>query len=136
MFGRHFTSQLLPFCFGTVNSVQNHLGGPLLDLSYCVHVVLVLGSPKLDGVLQMRSHKSWIDRNSHFLWPDGCFTSVSQHAVGILGMDALLVHIQLVYQHLHMSFYAKLLSSQSVPQPVLVPGITPSQGTRFCVCVC
>lgn len=90
-------------------------------------------SPCAGGVLQMCSHKSWIDRKSHFPWPHGCFGSVSQHAVGILGVDALLVHTACPPAASPHVLYAKVLSRQSVLQPLLVHGVTPSQGTRFCL---
>lgn len=52
--------------------MQNHLSGPLLDLSRGVRGVLVLESPQLDSVLQMLSHNCWIEGNNHFPWAAGC----------------------------------------------------------------
>lgn len=35
--------------------------GPLLDLLQCANIFLALRSPKLETVLQVQSHKSWIE---------------------------------------------------------------------------
>lgn len=135
MFGYHFTSQVLPFHFQQRYIVHNHLSGSLLDLSHCVPVVLVLGSPKLESPFQVVSHKCWIERNSHFPWCADCFDSDTQIGVGLLGMDASPVHIPVpgLSTRIPTSFYAKLFSSHSVPQPVLVHGVTPAQSARFCI---
>lgn len=104
-------------------------------LSRCVPVVHVLRSPKLESLFQVLSHKGWIERNSHFPWCADCFDSETQIAVGLLGMDTSLVHSGLIHQDPTL-FYAKLFSSQSVPQPVPVHGVTPAQSAPFAFSLC
>ena len=120
------TCVILWYCY----CMQSYLSGPLLVLSHCVQVVVVLGSPILVSVLQMLSHKCWIERNNHFPWPAGSFGSVQ---LAFLAWMPCWFNLS---TWTPTFFYAKLLSSQSVPQPVLVRGVTPSQGARFCVCLC
>lgn len=62
----HFTQDLLR-CH--VLQLPTHLYDHLLDLLQYFHVCLALGMPELYVVLQLWSHKSWIEGKNPFPWP-------------------------------------------------------------------
>lgn len=59
-----------------------HLSGPPVGLFQYAHVLILLGSPKLNTVHQVWSHKSKIKEKNHFIWLAGyIFPNTSQDVV-------------------------------------------------------
>ena len=60
-----------PVLTGEVLQPSDQLHGPPLDLLQRLHVLLVLGAPELDAVLQVRSHESRAEGHNHLPRPAG-----------------------------------------------------------------
>ena len=111
MFGLHFTCLK---CYPSVSVLLQYAKPSRWSSAGLVPLCVgcpCAGEPKT-SVLQVLSHRCWIEGNNHFPWPAGCFGSDTQHAVGLLGRDALLVHVQLVHQD------PPILLCQAAFQPV------------------
>ena len=75
-----------PFLIGEVLQPSDHFCGPPLDLLQQVHVFLVLRTPELNAVLQVRSHQSRVEGQNHLSRPAGhASPDAAQDTVGPLG---------------------------------------------------
>lgn len=103
------------FSWGWINSVLsafpsmsrdfNHHVGLLLDLFQSVNVILVWERPKLDTILQMWSHKCWIEGKIHL--PGAAGNTLANTARTLLAFFAIRVQlIQLVVYQLLFPFTA------------------------------
>lgn len=108
-----FPGQKNPACSAVLSShvLQPlvHLGGPQLYLLQFVSV------PELDAVLQMWSHKCWIEGNNHFL--DLLVIFLIKQPSMRLVFNAAKTHCWFMFSFSSRSlesFFAKLLSSQLV----------------------
>jgi len=74
----------------------NHLCGPPLDSVLKFPVLLELGGPELDTLLQMSPHQGRVKGKNHFLHPtDHTLSNASQDTIGLLGLKGtLLAHGQ------------------------------------------
>ena len=88
-----------PFFIGEVLQPCDHLSGPPRDLFQELCVLLVLGAPGLDTVLQMGPHNSWVEGDNHLPLPAGHSSfNAAQNTVGLPGCKrALLAHVQLFF---------------------------------------
>jgi len=102
-----------------------------------VKVFSVLGSPKLDTALEMRSHKYQTEgKNHHFPPPAGYPPpDVAHSAGGLLCLKCtLMTRVQIIAHKDIRSFPAKLLPSQSVlPCAALWAYSIPDIG--LCICL-
>ena len=60
-----------PVFIGEALQPSDHLCGPALDLLQQLHILLVLGAPGLDTVLQMRAQEGRMQVDNHFLHTAG-----------------------------------------------------------------
>ena len=84
---------------GEVFQPSDHFCGPPLDPLQQVHVLLMLGAPELNAILQVGSHKSRVEGENHLPQPAG-HTSfhAAQDTVGFLGCKRTLPgHVELNY---------------------------------------
>ncbi|KAK4820325.1 hypothetical protein QYF61_023558 [Mycteria americana] len=87
---------------GEVLQPSDHFCGPALDPFQQLHVLLVLRAPELDAVLQ--------------------------DTVGLLGCERTLpAHVQLLVHQYPQVLLRRAALNHIIPQPVLIPGIAPSQ---------
>jgi len=69
-----------------VLQTSDHLCGPPLDPLQQVHAFAVLGAPELDAGLQVGSHQSRAEGQSHLPQPAGhAAFDAAQDTVGLLG---------------------------------------------------
>ncbi|PKU47477.1 hypothetical protein llap_2217 [Limosa lapponica baueri] len=93
-----------PVFIGEVLQASGHLRGPPLDLLQQVHVLLMLGAPELDAVLQLGTYKSGVEGENHLPQPAGHDSDAVQDAIGFLGCQCTLpAHVELlINQHLQV----------------------------------
>ena len=60
-----------PVLIVEVLQLSDHPCGPPLDLLQQLHLLPTLGSPELDAVLQVASHKSRLEGQNHLACPSG-----------------------------------------------------------------
>jgi len=105
-----------------------HLRGPPLEPLQHIHVLLMLETPELDVVLQVRSHKSGVKGQNPLPHPAGhASLDAAQGTVGFLGCECTLpAHVELlVHQYLQVLLLRAALEPLSA-QPVLVFGTAPA----------
>ncbi|KAK4808881.1 hypothetical protein QYF61_007996 [Mycteria americana] len=122
-----------PVFIGEVLQPSDHLHGPPLDLLQQVHVLLMLGAPQVDAVLQVGSHKSGVKGQNHLPRPAGHSSfDAAQETVGFLGCKHTLPgHVELlINQHPQILLRRAALNTFSA-QPVFVLGIAPTQVQNF-----
>ncbi|KAK4827388.1 hypothetical protein QYF61_017793 [Mycteria americana] len=103
--------------YGGVFQPLDHFRGPSLDLLQQLHVLLVLMTPELDAVLQVRSHQSGVEGQNHLPRSAGHASfDAAQDTVGLLGCECtLLAHVRFSSISTPKSFSAGLLSITSSP---------------------
>ncbi|KAK4818782.1 hypothetical protein QYF61_019128, partial [Mycteria americana] len=117
-----------PVFIGEVLQPSDHFCGPSLDSLQQVHVLLMLGAPEQDAVLQVGSHESRVEGENHLPRPPGhaCFDAV-QDKVGFVGCKCTLPgHVELlINQHAQVLLLRAALNPFST-QPVFVLWIVPT----------
>ncbi|KAK4829762.1 hypothetical protein QYF61_006486 [Mycteria americana] len=117
-----------PVFIGEVLQPSDHFHGPPLDSLQQVHVLLMLGAPELDTVLQVGWHKSRVEGENHHPRPAGHASfDAAQDTVDFLGCKrTLLSHVELLIdQHPQVLLLRAALNPFST-QPVFVLGIAPT----------
>ncbi|KAK4828307.1 LOW QUALITY PROTEIN: hypothetical protein QYF61_025319 [Mycteria americana] len=117
-----------PVFIGEVLQHPYHLCGPPLGSLQQVHVLLMLGAPQLNTVLQVGSHKSGVEGQNHLPQPTSHTSfDAAQDATGFVGCKCtLLGHVELlINQHPQVLLLRTALNPFST-QPVLVLGIAPA----------
>ncbi|KAK4828770.1 hypothetical protein QYF61_000795 [Mycteria americana] len=118
-----------PFFTGEVIQPSDHLCGPPLDSLQQVHVLLMLGAPEVNVVLQVGSHESGVEGENHLPRPAGHASfDAAQDTVGLLGCKRMLPgHVELlINQHPQVLLLRAALNPFST-QPVFVLGIAWTQ---------
>ncbi|KAK4816524.1 hypothetical protein QYF61_017624 [Mycteria americana] len=98
---------------------------PSLDTLQHLNVSLVVRSPKLNTVFEVRPHQCQVQGDDHFPGPAGHIISdTSQDAIGLLGhLGTLLPHVQLaVDQHPQVLFH-RAAFQPLFPKPVALHGV-------------
>ncbi|KAK4825966.1 hypothetical protein QYF61_003535 [Mycteria americana] len=118
-----------PFLIGEVLQPSDHFCGPLLDPLQQVHLFPVPRTPELDAVLQVGSHQSRVEGQNHLPRPAGHASfDAAQDMVGLLGCEHTLpVHVQLFIHQYPRVFLSRAALHPFIPQPVLIPGVAPTQ---------
>ncbi|KAK4825708.1 hypothetical protein QYF61_002067 [Mycteria americana] len=114
-----------PVFTGEVLQPSDHLRGPPLDSLQQLHVLLMLGAPELNAVVQLGSHESGVEGQNHLPRPAGHTSfDAAQDTVGFLGCKRQLpAHGELlINQHPRVLLLRAALSPFSI-QPVFVLGI-------------
>ncbi|KAK4823520.1 hypothetical protein QYF61_003029 [Mycteria americana] len=104
--------------------IENVAVGPLV----WIHVLLMLGAPELDAVLQVGPHESGVEGQNHLPQPVGHASSdAAQDIVGFLGCKHTLPgHVELlINQHTQVLLLRAALNPFSA-QTVFVLGIAPT----------
>jgi len=89
----------------------------------------VLGAPELDAGLQVGSYQSRVEGWNHLPRPAGhAACDAAQDMVGLLGCKSILsVHVQLsIHQHPEV-LLGRAGLNPFMTQPVLIPGVAPTQ---------
>ncbi|KAK4811172.1 hypothetical protein QYF61_019803 [Mycteria americana] len=94
-----------------------------------VHVFLVLGTPKLDAVLQVGSQESGVEGENHLPRPAGHASfDAAQDTIGFLGCECtLLAHVQFFIHQYPQVLLLSAALNPFIPQSVLILGIAPMQ---------
>ncbi|KAK4822675.1 hypothetical protein QYF61_019042 [Mycteria americana] len=117
-----------PVFIGVVLQPSDHLCGPPLDSLQQVHVLLMLGTPEPNAVLQVGSHESRVEGENHLPRPAGHASfDAAQDTVGLLGCKHTLPgHVELlINQHPWVLLLRAALNPFSA-QPVFVLWIAPT----------
>ena len=110
--------------------------GPSLDLLQQLSVLLVLGVPELDAVLQVESHGNRVEGQNHLPRHAGhASLDATQDTVGLLGCKCtLLTHVEfLINGHFEILLLRAALKSFSA-QPVFVLGIALTEVQDHTLC--
>ncbi|KAK4823457.1 hypothetical protein QYF61_002293 [Mycteria americana] len=127
-----------PVFIGEVLQPSDHLRGPPLDSLQQVDVLLMLGAPELNAVLQAGSRKSRIEGQNHLPQPAGHASfDAAQDTVGFLGCKRTLPgHVELlINQHPEVLLLRATLNPFSA-QPVFVLGIAPTHVQDLALGLC
>ena len=118
------------FLTGEMLQPSDHLHGHPLDQLQQLHVLLVLGAPELDTVLQVGSHENSVEGQNHLPQPPG-HTSLdaSQDMVGPLDCKRTLpAHVEFFINQHSQILLLRAAPKQPFPtQPVAVLEIAPTQ---------
>ena len=100
-----------------------------MDLLQQVHILIVLGAPELDAVLQVRSHERRVWGQNLLPWTAGQTSfHAAQDMVGVLGCKSTLPgHVELLINQHPQVFLLRVALNPFSVQPVLVFGIAPTQ---------
>ncbi|KAK4824113.1 hypothetical protein QYF61_010736 [Mycteria americana] len=117
------------FFFGEVFHPFDRFCDPPLDLLQEVHVLLMLGAPELDAVLQVGSHQSGVEGQNHLPQRAGRASfDAAQDTVGPLGCEHTLpAHVQLFIHQYPQVLLCRAALNPFIPQPVLILGVALSQ---------
>ncbi|KAK4805791.1 hypothetical protein QYF61_000397, partial [Mycteria americana] len=112
---------------------SDHLRGPPLDSLQQVHVLLILGDPELNAVLQVRSHKSGVEGENHLPRPAGDASfDAAQDTVGFLGFRSTLPgYVELLITQCHQVLLLRAALNPFSAQPVSVLGIAPTHAQHL-----
>ncbi|KAK4830572.1 hypothetical protein QYF61_011750 [Mycteria americana] len=102
--------------------------GPPLDSLQQVHVLLMLGAPELNAVLQVGSHESRVQGENHFPQPaDHASFDAAQDTVGFLGCKCTLpAHVELLINQQPQVILLTAALNPFSAQPVFVLGTSPT----------
>ena len=86
-----------PLLIRLVFLILHQLCRPSLDTFQSLNVFLVVKGPKMNTVLKLKPHQSWLQKDNHLPGPAGyTIFDTSPDAIGLLGhLCTLLVHCQL-----------------------------------------
>ncbi|GAB0205260.1 hypothetical protein GRJ2_002991600 [Grus japonensis] len=117
-----------PGLIGEVLQPSDHLHGPPLDSLQQLHVSPVLGTPDLDTVLQVESHKSRVEGQNHLPRPAGHTSfDAAQDTVGFLGCKrTLLAHVELLINQYPQVLLLRAALNPFPAQPLAALGIAPT----------
>jgi len=110
--------------------------GPSLALLQPLSVLLVLGVPALDAVLQVESHGNRVEGQNHLPRHAGhASLDATQDTVGLLGCkETLLAHLEsFIIRHLQILLLRAILKPFSA-QPVFVLGIALTEVQDHMLC--
>jgi len=101
---------------------SDHLCGPPVDLLQELHVLLVLGSPELEALVQVGSHQSGVEMQNHLARPaDHASFDAAQDTVGLLGCKSTFLSYVQVFIHLYPQvLFDRTALHPFIPQPVLI----------------
>ncbi|KAK4830718.1 hypothetical protein QYF61_013168 [Mycteria americana] len=118
-----------PIFVGEVLQPSDHLHGSCLDSLQQDHVLLMLGAPELDAVLQVRSHQSRVEEKNHLPQPaDHVSFYAAQDTVGFLGCKCILpAHVQFFIHQYPQVLLCRAGLNPFLPQFVWILGIALTQ---------
>ncbi|KAK4832392.1 hypothetical protein QYF61_022247 [Mycteria americana] len=116
-----------PVFIGEVFHFSDHFCGPPLDPLQQVRVLLMLGAPELNAVLQAGSHESGVEGQNHLPQPAGHACHAVQDMICLPGCERTLsAHVQLFIHQYPQVFLHRAALNPFIPQPVFVLGIAPT----------
>jgi len=101
---------------------SDHVCSPLLDLLQQVHVFLVLGTPRLDAVLQLGCRETGLQGENRLPRPVGHATfDAAQGVVGFLDCKhTLMAHVQFFIHQYSQVLLSWAALNPFIPQPLLI----------------
>ncbi|KAK4831627.1 hypothetical protein QYF61_018567 [Mycteria americana] len=118
-----------PLLIRLVLQTLHQLRCPSLDTLQHLNVSLVVRSPKLNTVFEVRPHQCRVQGDNHFPTPAGhTISNTSQNAIGFLGhLGTPLAHVQpAVNQHSQVLF-PRAAFQPLFPKPVALHGVVVTQ---------
>ncbi|KAK4816046.1 hypothetical protein QYF61_011054 [Mycteria americana] len=118
-----------PLLIRLVLQTLHQLRCPSLDTLQHLNVSLVVGSPKLNTVFEVRPHQCRVQGHNHFPAPAGhTISDTSQDNIGLLGhLGTLLAHIQAAVNQHPQVLFCWAAFQLLFPKPVALHGVDVAQ---------